>query len=127
MEIACTDPRPLAGMSGPFALVTPAELFAPGLILVGTIVTAIGKPPEVGVVPVATTTWVVPPDRYHGACVTINGAHVLRLEPRAGSRRPMWFPEPGWGTHLIDVNIALDALVAFVARVAGEWTAGPGV
>ena len=37
----------------------------------------------------------------------------------------MWFPEPGWGTHLVDVNIALDPLVAFVARVAGVWTAGP--
>ena len=33
-----------------------------------------------------------------------------------GSRRPMWFPEPGWGTHLIDANIALDPLVALVAR-----------
>jgi hypothetical protein len=124
MEIACTDPRPLAGMSGPFALLTPAELFAPGLLLVGSLVTAIGKPPEVGLLPVATTTWVSPPDRYDGACRTINGAHVLRLEPRPGSRRPMWFPEPGWGTHLVDVNIALDPLVAFVARLAGEWTAG---
>ena len=126
LEIACTDPRLLAGVSGPFALLTPAELFAPGLLLVGTVLTATGKPPEVGLLPVATTTWVAPSDRYDGGCRTINGAHVLRLEPRKGSRRLMWFPEPGWGTHLVDVNVALDPLVAFVARVAGAWTAGPG-
>jgi hypothetical protein len=126
-EIACTDPRPLAGVTGPFALVTPAELFAPGPLLAGTIITATGKPPEVGLLPFATTTWVSPKDRYDGACQTINGAHVLRLEPRPGSRRFMWFPQATWGTHLIDVNIALDPLVALVGRLAGDWTAAnPG-
>jgi hypothetical protein len=120
-EIACTDPRPLAGVNAPFALVTPAELFAPGLLLVGSLVTVLGQPPQVGLLPIATTTWVSPPDRWDGACVTINGAHVLRIEPRPGSRRPMWFPEPDWGTHLIDANIALDALVGLVALQARQW------
>jgi hypothetical protein len=122
-EIACTDPRPLAGESGPFRLLTPSELFAPGLLLAGTIITATGKPPQIGLLPVATTTWVSPKDRWDGGCKTINGAHVLRIEPRKGSRRLMWFPEPSWGTHLVDVNIALDPLVVLVGRLARDWAA----
>ncbi len=115
LEVACTDPRPLAGISGPLRTVTPSELFAPGTILLGIIVTALGLPPS------AATTWVSPPDLADGSCQTINGAHVLRLDPLPGSRRPTWYPEPGWGTHLIDFNVALDPLVTLVGRQAGAW------
>lgn len=119
LEVACTDPRPLAGLQEPLRIVTPSEPFAPGPILAGIIVTALGPPPS------AETTWVSPPDRSDGACRKINGAHVLRLDPLPGSRRPMWYPDPTWGTHLVDVNIALDQLVALVARQAQAWTSQP--
>jgi hypothetical protein len=113
--VACTDPRPLAGTTEPLRLVTPSEPFAPGPINIGIAVTAGGTPPS------APTTWVSPADRADGGCRTINGAHVLRLDPLPGSRRPNPFPEPGWGTHLIDVNIALDPLVSLVAQQADRW------
>ena len=118
LEVACTDPRTLLGSSEPLRLLTPSEPFAPGLISVGIAVTALP-----GLPPWAQTTWVSPPDRSNGSCRKINGAHVLRLEPRPGSRRPTWYPEPGWGTHLIDVSIALDQLVELVGRQASQWTA----
>lgn len=115
-EVVCTDPRPLAGESGPFRLLTPSEPFAPGPILAGIVLTSNGVPPF------ATTTWVSPPDRAEGGCERIDGAHVLRLEPVGVSRRPMWFPEPNWGTHLVDVNLALDTLVSLVGQQAARWT-----
>ena len=115
-EVACTDPRPLAGWKGPLRLLTPSESFAFGPIQAGIVVTAGGPPPS------AETTWVSPPDRFEGGCRTINGANVLRIDPTEGSRRPNWFPEPNWGTHLVDVNLALEPLVSLAGRQAARWT-----
>jgi hypothetical protein len=115
-EVACTDPRPLAGVDGPLRLLVPSEPFAPGPLAGGTLITSGGVPPS------APTTWVSPPDRFEGGCRTINGAHVLRYDPLPGSRRPVFFPEPTWGTHLVDENLALDELVSLVDQQAQRWT-----
>jgi hypothetical protein len=115
-DIACTDPRKLARYDDPYNLLVPSEPFAPGPIYAGIVLTSNGTPPT------ADTTWVSPADRYEGGCQEINGANVLRLEPTRGSRTPGWFPEPGWGTHLIDVNATLDPLLDLVARQAQRWT-----
>jgi hypothetical protein len=113
--IACTDPRVLAGDSGPLRILIPSEPFALGPLAVGLLVTFAGAPPS------APTTWVIPADRYDGTCRTVNGATVLRYDPIGASRRPLFFPEPTWGTHLIDVNIALDPLVSLVGQQAERW------
>jgi hypothetical protein len=115
-EVACTDPRPLAGWTEPLRILTPSEPFAPGLIETGIIATSGGAPPS------ADTTWVTPPDRFEGTCRTINGANVLRLEPTPGSRTPNYYPDESWGTHLLDVNVTLDPLVQLVERQAGRWS-----
>jgi pimeloyl-ACP methyl ester carboxylesterase len=115
-EVACTDLRPLAGWKDPLRILTPSEPFAPGPIQAGIVVTSGGAPPS------AETTWVTPPDRFEGTCRTINGANVLRLEPTPGSRTPNYYPDETWGTHLIDVNVALDPLVQLVLRQAARWT-----
>jgi hypothetical protein len=78
-------------------------------------VTAGGMPPS------APTTWVIAPDRFEGGCRTINGARVLRFDPIGASRRPVFYPEPSWGTHLIDVNLALEPLVSLVEQQADRW------
>ena len=113
LEAACTDPRPLARTGDPLRILTPSEPYAPGPIQAGIIITSGGMPPS------APTTWVVPADRYEGTCRTINGVNVLRYEPTEGSRRPVFFPDPTWGTHLIDVNLALDPLLE-VVRLQSE-------
>ena len=116
-SVACTDPRPLTTTwRGPLRMLTPSEQFAPGTINSGIVVTSGGPPPT------APTTWVVAPDRFEGGCRTINGAHVLRFDPLPGSRRPHWYPEPTWGTHLVDVNLAYEPLVALVREQAERWT-----
>ena len=114
-EVACTDPGVLSGQRAPVGVTLPSEPFAYGPIWAGIIVTNGGPPPT------ASTTWVEPADRFQGGCRTINGANVLRYEPVDGARRPNWFPEPGWGTHLIDVNYGLERQVAIVATQSTQW------
>jgi hypothetical protein len=118
-EVACTDPVALAGRRGPLRLLVPTEPYAPGPIAAGIVVTNGGPPPN------APTTWVVPRDRATAGCRTINGAQVLRLEPTGDSRRPNPFPDPTWGTHLIDVNLALDDLVEIVGRQTETYLEQP--
>jgi hypothetical protein len=114
-EIACVDPRPLAGWNDHLRSLTPTEPFATGPIAAGIVITAGGPPPD------AETTWVVAPDRATGECRRINGAHVLRTEPVGESREPNAFPDETWGTHLIDVNIAYEALVSLVGQQGERW------
>jgi hypothetical protein len=113
--IACTDPRPLAGVADPLRILTPSKSFAPGGLGVAVAATFGGTPPS------APTTWVIPADRYEGTCRTINGANVLRYDPIGDSRRPAFFPTSTWGTHLIDANLALDPLVSLVGQQAKRW------
>jgi hypothetical protein len=113
LEIACTDPSALAATREPLRVLVPSEPFAPGPIAGGIVVTNGGPPPS------AETPWVVPPDRFAGGCRQVNGSNVLRYDPLPGSRRPNPYPDPTWGTHLLDGNLALDRLV----RVVGEQSA----
>lgn len=116
LDVACTDPRPLAGVTDPFRVLVPTEPYAPGPIAAGVAVVNGGLPPT------APTTWVIPADRYSGGCTSINGAHVLRIAPIGASKQPNPFPEPTWGTHLLDVNLAYEPLVSLVTQQAERWT-----
>ena len=61
-----------------------------------------------------------PPDRFVGGCRRINGVHVLRYRPTAGSQRPQEFP-PSWGTHLLDINLELQNLTRIVQLQTRTW------
>lgn len=113
-EVACTDPGTLGGEAGPVGVTIPSEEFAPGPINAGIVATNGGPPPT------APTTWVEAPDRFTGACRSVNDANVYRYDPVEGSRRPNEFP-PAWGTHLLDVNLGLDRLRGVMRDQAGSW------
>lgn len=114
IEIACTDTTRLAGRPRrPMAVVQPSEPFAPGLLRLGYL-TTYGHPPS------ASTTWVSPPDRYVGGCRHINGNHVFRYRPTAGSQRLNEYPS-SWGTHLLDMNLALGNLTRIVQLQTRTW------
>lgn len=116
LDAACVDPRPLAGTDGPLRALQPSEPFAEGPIAAGIAQTYGGPPPS------AATTWVIGPDRWAGGCRRFGAVHVLRHEPLPGSRRLNFYPEPTWGTHLVDVNLAFEPLVELVRRQAERWT-----
>lgn len=114
LEVACTDPGRLVGKPRrPIAVVQPSEPFAQGLLRLG-FQTTYGHPPR------AATTWVSPPDRYVGSCRRINGDHVFRFHPTAGSQRLNEYPS-SWGTHLMDMNLGLQNLTRIVALQTRTW------
>jgi hypothetical protein len=67
--------------------------------------------------PKASTPWVATPDEYSAQCEARNGASWLQLNLNSESdvRERLTEPlGPEWGTHLVDVNVALGNLVADV-------------
>ena len=117
--VACTDPARLSGIRRPVPLTLPTEPYAPGFIAL-TILQTYG-----GVIPKAPTTMHTTPERFQGSCRRINGAHVYRYDVVAGTWRPNPSPEPGWGTHLVDMNLGVERLVAIVRRQAKAWLRAP--
>jgi hypothetical protein len=118
LEVLCTDPAALAGSAGLHSLV-PSEPFAPGVILALLIKLYHGPPPS------ADTPWLQPQDHYTGRCVTANGAHVLMLSPVGAARKLDPSPDATWGTHLVDLNVALGDLTAIVGAEIGATAQAP--
>ena len=114
-EVLCTNPGSLRGGSAPITPVYPTAPFAPGsTIALG--ISLLGQPPVT-----ATTPWVAYPRAYRAACSSADGADVLQITPVDGSPALNAVPDPGWGLHLTDANIALGQLTDIVRRQATAW------
>lgn len=108
LEVACVNPAALSGDQDRLR----------------TMMRAASSPTDAGLldllafsgnVPWARTPWVVPGDRYSAACITHNGANVLRVRAaNRGSVVPFPVPYPDWGLHTIDIELALGNLVEIV-------------
>jgi hypothetical protein len=106
-EVLCVNPTLLVqnGGEGPLFPFYPTRPF-PGLL------GAYLKSPS------APTPWVATPGEYAAQCLHRNGATWLQLnfvgppnDPRERLTEPLG---PEWGTHLVDVNVALGNLVGLV-------------
>src|SRR3954447_6828237 len=104
LAVLCTNPAALRGGSAPLHTLTPTIPF-PGTLGAGGSILYNRSPPT------APTPWVEPQDHYTGQCVQSNGANVLMISPIAGARQLTPVPDPTWGLHLADGNIALGNLV----------------
>jgi hypothetical protein len=116
LEVLCTNPAALGGGSGrlqPYDFATPF----PGLL--GVAVNAF-----IGELPKVDTPWLIPPGRYTARCSSAGGADVLRVTASRGARDFEPSPDPGWGWHLGDVNLAAGNLSRLVARQAAAYAAG---
>ncbi|MBN1530547.1 MAG: DUF3089 domain-containing protein [Thermoleophilaceae bacterium] len=108
LEVLCTNPAALGGGSAPITPISPSAPFAPGT----TIAAAIGIS---GVeLPTAKTPWVEIPNAYTARCSPAGGADVLHIAARRGAPVYRPSPDPTWGLHLVDANIALGNLVSLV-------------
>jgi len=110
-EVLCVNPAVLVqnGGEGPLFSLYPTRPF-PGLL--GLVLKS----------PSAPTPWVATPDEYAAQCIHRNGATWLQLnfagppnDPRERLTEPLG---PEWGTHLVDVNVALGNLV-WLVRLQG--------
>jgi hypothetical protein len=116
-EVLCTNPAALSGGSGSLDPIFPTEPFAPGT----TIATGIRL---LGPSPVASTPWVEVPGSYTASCSSTGGANVLEIAPVGGAPTLHPSPDPSWGLHLVDANIALGNLVALVHTEATAYAKG---
>ncbi len=119
-EVLCTNPAALGGGAGKVTPIQPSAPFAPGTTIAAAI-SLLGVPtPEV------STAWYSYPDTYRARCSTAGGADVLRISALGGAPVFKASPDPGWGLHLVDANIALGELVDLVRTQAAAWRRAQG-
>jgi hypothetical protein len=61
------------------------------------------------------------PGSYTARCANSNGAHVLEITARNGAQTPTPAPDPTWGLHLLDANVALGNLIADVKSESAAY------
>ena len=110
LQVLCTNPAALGGGTAPITPVYPSAPFAPGTLIAA----AIGL---LGIEqPSGATPWAASPGAYSARCSTAGGASVLQAAPRKGAPVFRPSPDPTWGLHLTDANLALGDLVYLVGR-----------
>jgi hypothetical protein len=117
-QVLCTNPAALAGGSGVVDPIFPSRPFAPGsTISLGIKLLNLQQPTP-------STVWSEEPGSYSARCSTAGGASVLELTALHGAQVATPSPDPTWGLHLLDANIALGNLVGLVKTEADAWVAG---
>ncbi len=115
--VLCTNPAALGGGSGAVNLISPSQPFFQGSALAAGI-TVLGL-----TYPKASTVWLSEPGAYQATCSSANNAHVLQISPLRGATKPHPSPDPTWGLHLLDANIALGNLISIVHTEAAAFAA----
>ncbi|CAM3789128.1 DUF3089 domain-containing protein [Tsukamurella strandjordii] len=112
-RVACTDPGPLSGETGPVGVTVPSEPYAFGIIsaLMGYTTFPDGTP-------TSASTWTVSRGRGTGACEYVNRHSMYRITmtvPQSINELPLF------GTHLLDMNFGLDRLVSLAKQQSQAW------
>lgn len=111
-QVLCTNPAALGGGSAALHPIFPSAPFFPGSTLaVGIRLLGLTQPTP-------RTVWSSEPTSYSGRCSTAGGASVLMISALHGAQVARPSPDPTWGLHLLDANIALGDLVTIVQREA---------
>jgi hypothetical protein len=113
LKVMCTNPTALRGGTGtlqPYASSVPF----PGTLGLGVRI-FLGETPDV------PTHWWSPPGRYTAKCSTAGGASFLKVDSLDGARAPTPTPDPTWGYHLGDVNLALGNLTTLAGQQARSY------
>jgi hypothetical protein len=116
LQVLCTNPASLHGGSAALDAIEPTQPFAPGSIALGIQLLQL-------TLPKASTPWLEVRDAFKGHCSTAGGATFLSLFPQGASPTPKPSPDPTWGLHLVDGNIALGNLVSIVQSEAAAYAA----
>jgi hypothetical protein len=118
MEVACTNPASLGGGSGVLdSYLQPTSM--PGSV--GTMGPTILGSANVASLAKATTPWAQWQGRYQAECEDTSGIDVLVVQPKDPATPQLTADPPGWGTHIVDVNLALGNLVDDVRTEAPHY------
>jgi hypothetical protein len=116
-EVLCSNPASL-GVNGRKPLTSYLRSEPPPGIIGALIVETYGGPP-----PSAPTPWLQPAERYSGRCEQSAGANVLMLKAIGSARKLNPAPDPSWGLHITDANIALGEEVEIVRQAGARYVA----
>jgi len=118
-QVLCTNPAALGGGSGAVDPIFPSAPFYPASTLsVGIRLLHLTQP-------MPSTTWSTEPGSYSARCSNAGGASVLQVTAQHGAQTASPSPDPTWGLHLLDANIALGNLIDLVKTEAAAF-AGTG-
>jgi hypothetical protein len=117
-QVLCTNPASLGGGSGTLQPYAPTAPF-PGTLGLGIRI-FLGELPDVD------TPWLRPGGRYRASCSTAGGASFLKVDALDGARVPTPTPDPGWGYHLGDVNLAFGNLTSLARKQAAAYVRARG-
>jgi hypothetical protein len=106
-EVLCVNPAKLTG-AATLDPIFPSAPFAPGTLIAAGIQLLGITQPHPG------TVWSSEPGAYSATCSNTGGADTLQIAPLDGAQTPTPSPDPTWGLHLIDANIALGDLLTIV-------------
>ncbi len=115
LEVLCTNPAALNGGSAQLNSVFPTTPFAPGTTI-GQATLLLGV-----TLPNVSTPWVEYPSSYQGACSSSDGADVLQIQAINGAPTLHAVPNPEWGLHLVDAQVALGNLVQMIGTQAAQY------
>jgi hypothetical protein len=114
-QVLCTNPAALGGGLGLVASNFPSQPFAPGTEI-ATGIQFLGLKQ-----PTPRTVWTTEPGAYRASCSSAGRANVLQITPVGGAQTATPSPDPSWGLHLADANIALGTLVGLVKDEAAAF------
>jgi hypothetical protein len=113
LSVLCTNPAALTGGKGTLQPYASSKPF-PGTLGLGVRI-FLGETPKV------PTHWWRPPGRYSARCSTAGGASFLKVDSLDGARAPTPTPDPTWGYHLGDVNLAMGNLTTLAGKQARSY------
>jgi hypothetical protein len=120
-EVLCTNPGGLAhNRSVALRAIVPEQPYAPGTLIAAGI-SILGF-----AVPAASTTYVEGRGLFAGRCAHAGGANVLLVRSANGTPALTPSPDPTWGLHLLDANVAQGDLVSLVAAQAARYARARG-
>jgi hypothetical protein len=117
-QVLCTNPAAMRGGAGQVNPIFPSQPFAPGtLIAAGIVLLHLTQPKP-------ATVWSREPNSYSARCSSAGGASVLQISSVGGAQKATASPDPTWGLHLLDANIALGNLIGLVHSEAAALARG---
>jgi Protein of unknown function (DUF3089) len=109
-QVLCNNPASLGGGAAPLKSVFPSKPFAPFTTIADQIGQIGFTPPRV------STPWLEIDGAFSGQCSSADGADVLQLTGAPGAPTLNPTPDPTWGLHLIDANVAMGNLTDVVGQ-----------
>ena len=118
-QVACTDPAALVNDDRPVGVTVPSRPYAFGLVSVLLDYTAFPYG-----LPTSSSTWTTSSQRANGKCIDENGYHLYQFHILDNA--PAANEIPLVNSHLVDMNLGYDRLLAIASNMIKNWSGRSG-